>query len=846
MAGPTGVGRTALLAAARREWAAAGLTVRRSQPTATDANTTGVVAHQFLLAGCSELSDAELRASEPTSRHLEEWAASQAVIELTRNGPVVLCVDDVHHADPVSLRWLAELSTLAEPLPLLVVCAVRTPFDLGNEPLAHLVSCASRVLRLAALPEDAVAELVATRADAATARRLAAPLTRVTGGNPLLVHEIVDRLGKRVAGVDAPPDELVHRVVEWWKRRAPATTARVASALAALATLRDPVPTEDVAAVAEVSRSVAARAIDALHTAGLLRSASPAAFTDPVLRDAVLADLEPAARADLLSRATRTLTHAAGDAETVAQQLLRSPVTGSTWAVRQLRQAASAAMGRGEPALAVTFLERALAESRGEHASAVLLAELAVARFDTDPMLAIGDFRRGLRHLRQARLADPPTDRDWAEYDDEAALQLQWRWMGSRYAPPGAGGVARTDRLSGERILAGIATAFYLYSSSADEVVDLARTALAGGIPRSGPLAVLVSAVSALICADEYEEADGWLAELVVEARSQGGGFAEALLHVAQASSLHWRGRLAEAERSARTALEVLPAEQWGPAVGLPLRVLVDTLLDQGRVDEAWEHASTPLPEDSVSETWACEGYFIARGRVLAARGDLDGALRDVTDAGRLGALWDRQNPAANDWRAAAVPVLLALGEHERAREVAEADLVAARRWGSPRPMGRALWSVAMTSPAERREELLTEAVGLFERAGAQLDAAGATLDLGRLHAERGRQREAREVLRTAMDLAARCGATPLAERARAALVAAGGRPRGPRRSGPAALTRTERLVAERAAGGATNQDIAAELVVSLRAVEMHLTSVYRKLGVPGRAALAEALREPE
>ncbi|SHF80837.1 LuxR C-terminal-related transcriptional regulator [Streptoalloteichus hindustanus] len=834
--GPTGVGRSALLSAARRSWLADGLTVRRSQPTVADESTPFVVPRQFLLTDTGRQAPADA----------SDWSPSAAVVELTKAGPVVLCVDDVQHADPGSLGWLAELAALSEALPLLLVCALRTPFDLGNRPLSDLVARSSRTVRLAALGEDEVAEALAGRWDAPTARQLAGPLTRRTGGNPLLVQQVADRLTSHPSGDGGPPDELVHGAVEWWKRRAPAAASAVASALAALATLRAPITTEDVAAVAEVSRSAAARAVDALHGAGLLHSTTPPTFTDPVLRDAVLADLDAASRAELFARATRVLARQCDDAESVAAQLLRGPVTGSTWAVRQLRQAANTAMARGDSTAAVAFLERALAESGGEHTSAVLLAELAVARFDTDSMTALGDFRRGLWHLRRARLHGSPQDQDWAEYDDEAALELQWRWMGSRYTPPSAAAVPRTDRLSGERVLAGIAAAFYLHSHSADVVLELARTALAGGVPTSGPMAVLVSAVAALVCADEHEEADGWLRELLAEARAQGGGFTEALLHVAHASSLHWRGRLAEAERSVRTAFELVPADQWGPAVAIPLRPLVDALLDQGRVDEAWAHASTPLTEDSVSETWACEAYFIARGRVKAARGDLDGALRDITDAGRLGELWDRQNPAANDWRAAAVPVLLAAGQRERAREVAEADLVAARRWGSPRPVGRALWSLAHTGPDERREELLTEAIGLFERAGAQLDVAVATLDLGRWHAEQGRLRPAREMLRTAMDLAARLGATPLAERARAALVAAGGRPRGPRQSGLAGLTRTERLVAERAAAGATNQDIAAELVVSLRAVEMHLTSVYRKLGVPGRSALPDALRTAE
>jgi DNA-binding CsgD family transcriptional regulator len=100
----------------------------------------------------------------------------------------------------------------------------------------------------------------------------------------------------------------------------------------------------------------------------------------------------------------------------------------------------------------------------------------------------------------------------------------------------------------------------------------------------------------------------------------------------------------------------------------------------------------------------------------------------------------------------------------------------------------------------------------------------------------------AREDLREALELAWRCGATALAAQARAALVAAGARPRSPVRTGAQALTGAEARTARLAAAGASNREIAAELYLSLKTVEQHLTRAYRKLGVRGRADLAPAL----
>ena len=56
-------------------------------------------------------------------------------------------------------------------------------------------------------------------------------------------------------------------------------------------------------------------------------------------------------------------------------------------------------------------------------------------------------------------------------------------------------------------------------------------------------------------------------------------------------------------------------------------------------------------------------------------------------------------------------------------------------------------------------------------------------------------------------------------------------------------LTKTERKIADLVAGGSTNADVAAQLYLSVRTVEAHLTRIYRKEGVRGRAELAARYR---
>ncbi|HSJ73496.1 MAG TPA: helix-turn-helix transcriptional regulator, partial [Miltoncostaeaceae bacterium] len=90
--------------------------------------------------------------------------------------------------------------------------------------------------------------------------------------------------------------------------------------------------------------------------------------------------------------------------------------------------------------------------------------------------------------------------------------------------------------------------------------------------------------------------------------------------------------------------------------------------------------------------------------------------------------------------------------------------------------------------------------------------------------------------------LAERCGARALAERARADLRAAGGRSSAPEGTGWEQLTASERRVAELAAEGGSNPEIAQALYVTRKTVETHLGRVYRKLGIAGRGELERAL----
>ena len=93
-----------------------------------------------------------------------------------------------------------------------------------------------------------------------------------------------------------------------------------------------------------------------------------------------------------------------------------------------------------------------------------------------------------------------------------------------------------------------------------------------------------------------------------------------------------------------------------------------------------------------------------------------------------------------------------------------------------------------------------------------------------------------------ALEIAARCGAVPLMERARAEAVAAGARPRRPHLRGVHSLTPSELRVARLAAEGRSNREIAQALFITAKTVADHLGSSYSKLDITSRQQLTTAL----
>ncbi len=268
--------------------------------------------------------------------------------------------------------------------------------------------------------------------------------------------------------------------------------------------------------------------------------------------------------------------------------------------------------------------------------------------------------------------------------------------------------------------------------------------------------------------------------------------------------------------------------------------------MEQGKLDEAAAALARTGIGQSLPDDDSRLLYFPdIRARLRLLNGDLVGGLEEMLDTGRSFEAVGSRNPALIAWRSPAALALLQLGEQDEAGRLTSEELELARTWGTPRALGAALRAAGLVEGGQQGLALLREAVEVLTDSPAKLEQAKARTELGAALRRANRRSEAREQLRHALELATICGATSLAARAESELLATGARPRRIALSGVESLTPSERRVAEMAAEGPTNREIAQALFVTQRTVEVHLTSIYRKLAISSRAQLAAALAEP-
>jgi DNA-binding CsgD family transcriptional regulator len=353
----------------------------------------------------------------------------------------------------------------------------------------------------------------------------------------------------------------------------------------------------------------------------------------------------------------------------------------------------------------------------------------------------------------------------------------------------------------------------------------------------------LWSVTGALLNSGEIPAVERVLDAILMKARRVGAFDAHATANYVTACVAHARGRLTEAEAACDVALDA-HRDGWETFYPAALWVRVQCRLERGDLAGARETvALDPRTEEYWAGSPVALALFAARADIALAEDRPADALALAEAQGRALATIGCRNPLFFGWRACAAIACSRLDRLEDAREHAAADLAAARDYGVPAAIGRALRVDAMLGRPKDAIAVLEAAVAELGRADDRaLDLARAHVDLGTALRAAGERVRARESLRTGLDLATRSDATVLAERARDELIAVGGRPRRPHLSGPGSLTPSERRVVDLAVAGRTNRQIAEALFVTRKAVEYHLANAYRKLDVRRRDELEAAL----
>jgi DNA-binding CsgD family transcriptional regulator len=305
-----------------------------------------------------------------------------------------------------------------------------------------------------------------------------------------------------------------------------------------------------------------------------------------------------------------------------------------------------------------------------------------------------------------------------------------------------------------------------------------------------------------------------------------------------QAEIACWTGDWETADRLAAEGIDLADRTASSAYLGSALfaRGLVDAHL--GRLDEARD-AGQRIVDVLVSSLQRALGWWVL-GFVALSAGDAALADEHYSRAQQIVDSLGQREPARFRFQPDHLEAVIELGDLGRAR--AMLDALDARAEVFPRPwiLATAARCRALLLAAEgdlpAARAAATAALAHHERLEMPFERARTLLVEGRILRRLKQKRDARAVLEEAAREFGRLGAATWQARAEAELR------RTATRRAPDELTPTERRIAELAAAGLANPEIAARVFVSRKTVEANLGRVYRKLAITSRAQLARAL----
>ena len=889
LAGPAGIGKTAIWTGGVLAARAGGVVVRTCRCTESDAGWAfaglgdlfealpGQALAELPAVQRSALS-AALLLSDVVNRAPADRTIGVAVLGvlriLARSGPLLLAVDDIHWLDASSGKVLSfALRRLSdEPIRLLASC--RTGPSTDTATTADLGLPGERIV-VGPVSVGIMQRIIRNRLSQTLTRPTLTRLHQATGGNPMMCLEMARALQRRgqAPSVGEPlpvPADLRLLVTE----RLRGLTDATRQMLLLTAGLAQPTISAVSAAVGEPegARACLAEAV----TAGILElDGERVRFTHPLIASIPFADQSTDARRRVHQRLAATVT----DPEEGARHAALGTAEPSSAVAATLDSAARRARARGSIDAAAELAELAVARTPPDDTVGLLRRSVEAARF----LFLLGDLHRARTVLMQGLHAAEPgparvrglllraTIESWEQGDATVAA-----WCDQAMTEAGD-----------DSLLLAICYATLAETSPSGAVLDLSNAQHAVDLldaMQAPPVDVLASSLTNLACngcrlghgldvttleraaalqaradpvpigeragmglgmylkvIDRFEESRRWLRRMWTAAVDEGDDSALPLTLGHLATLECWAGHYQLALRYAVEGRE--HASRMGLRAPMPQSSHVLALAHLGRLDEARALGEHDLAEDqSLGFISAVALHRRSLGFTeLAAGNPAEAAehfLRALSISSEEVGIAE---PAILRLHGDAVAALVTLGRIDEARRLT--DQLDASKQANHLPWATAIAGVchgllkAAAGEMPAAVEVLQQALVDHRWLPMPFEQAATRLLLGRLLRRTGHRTDAKRELEAARVVFVGLGTPIQAEQARAELAGIGGWP-GP----TGALTQVEERIAALVAAGQTNREVAAALFLSVRTVENHLGRIYRKLGLRSRTELARQL----
>jgi DNA-binding NarL/FixJ family response regulator len=794
------------------------------------------------------------------------WSVLQAQ---SHSGPVLIAVDDLPYLDAASagaLRFALRRMGSADRVRL-----VATARGDGSSwaPLDGLPAGQVRAVRVGPVTVGALFELLADRLAVRLARPVLLRVHETSGGNPLYALELARALDRLEIvprpGVPLPVPSSLDELVAARVRSLPPEVLRIAAATAAAWRFTD--------------AGLEPGALEHAVRAGLVIVDEPLVLGSPRIVRAAHPLVSAAAYAALTAQDRRTLHQRllAGTDDPLerARHAALAATNPDPRIARALDAGVVAALAAGAPDIAVELSRLALqhTESEAERARRLDLLADALVRAGDSPG-AVQAQRQAIaltpaaaseapaRARRRIRLAEMATEViGWGAAADELQIAV---------AEAAADPVVRSEALL---TLAAVSDDIDLADVSAAEAVALleavgqpdpavmsgALSQAAGARFRAGrgldhamfrraidlerghPSRRLsdradASYAALLKYADDLDQAETRLLALLAEARASAdlSSIAYSLAHLPHIAL--WRGQLARARQFATEHVEVAEHGSLAAQAGQGRHNLGLVLAYEGRLDEAIALLDSPR-DAALATNWDRHRVHGALGFAALSGGDPATAVGHLDRWHAVLTAMHLREPGYSRWHLDYLAALVATGRLADALtfldhldgQVASSGRCSAEAVAMT---GRALVAAASGRVADALAAI-EPALTWYDTSPMRFDRARTLLIAGQIHRRAKAKRVAQEMLAEAHREFSAFGAMAWATQAAAELARVNLRP-----AAAGALTETERRVAELAAAGLTNREVAQQLFLAVKTVEANLARVYRKLGITSRAEL--------